>query len=72
MALFKKGKGGVKAAGGKVLKKKKQGYNNMQSSQQQPMMQHEQYDGMITPRNDQQNMERVEEDNEEDVAGQDE
>ena len=29
----------------------------------------EQYDGMITPRNDQQNMERVEEDQEEDMAG---
>ena len=27
-----------------------------------------QYDGMITPRNENQNMERVEEDNEEDMA----
>lgn len=65
MALFKKKKGG--AAGGKVKKGKRMGpqYENLMQDQ---------YGNMITPRNDQmvQNMERVDEDQEENVEGHDE
>jgi hypothetical protein len=60
MALFKKGKKGSKGG-----KKKKAGGQQFMSGNQQMMGQ---YDGMITPRNENQNMERVEEDNEEDMA----
>lgn len=56
MALFKKGKKPTKG------KKKQPG----QFSGNQQMM--GQYEGMITPRNENQNMERVEEDNEEDIV----
>ena len=63
MALFKKGKKGT----GKVGAGKKKKAN--MSGQEQPMTD-EHYNGMITPR-DQANMERVDEDQEEDVAGQD-
>ena len=64
MALFKKKKG---AAGGKGKKSKRMGpqYENLMQDQ---------YGNMITPRNDQmvQNMERVDEDQEENIEGHDE
>lgn len=64
MALFKKKKG---AAGGKGKKSKRMG------GQYENLMQ-DQYGNMITPRNDQmvQNMERVDEDQEENIEGHDE
>ena len=61
MALFKKGKKGTGKAGAKKSKK----------SYMQADMAGEQYDSMITPRQEAQNMERVEEDQEEDIAAQD-
>ena len=67
IALFKKGK---KAAGAKApVKKGKKGQSYMVNDPREG-----QYDSMITPRNDQsaQNMERVEEDQEEEMAGHDE
>ena len=69
MALFKKGK---KGAGGKVTKKGKR-IGDQQQYMQDNMVQ-DQYGNMITPRNDQmmQNMERVDEDQEEDMAAHDE
>lgn len=65
MALFKKKKG---AAGGKTKKTKRLG------PQYTDNMMQDQYGNMITPRNDQmvQNMERVDEDQEENVEGHDE
>ena len=64
MALFKKKKG---AAGGKGKKGKRMG------PQYPDNMMQDQYGNMITPRNEQmmQNMERVDEDQEENVEGQD-
>jgi hypothetical protein len=60
MALFKKGKKGVKHG------KKKMAAPQVMSGNHQMIGQ---YDEMITPRNEnQQNMERVEEDKEEDQA----
>ena len=59
MALFKKGKKTTKGG------KKKKAPGQYMSGNQQMMGQ---YDGMITPRNENVNMERVEEDNEEDMA----
>ena len=65
MALFKKKKG---AAGAKAKGKKRMG------PQYTDNMMQDQYGNMITPRNDQmmQNMERVDEDQEENIEGQDE
>ena len=64
MVLFKKKKG---AAGGKGKKAKRMGpqYDNIMQDQ---------YGNMITPRNEQmvQNMERVDEDQEENIEGHDE
>ena len=65
MALFKKKKG---TAGGKAKKAKRLGPQYTDNIMQ------DQYGNMITPRNDQmvQNMERVDEDQEENVEGHDE